>query len=54
MRLLKGVYTHEEGQLFTWADRGEHKTRWNDFKLKDGRFRLNVWRKFFTEGAVRC
>ena len=36
-KYLKGVYKHEENQLFTWVD--SDKTRGNVFKLKEGRFR---------------
>ena len=49
---LKGAYKQEGSQLFTRVDNG--KTRGNGFKLKEGRFRLNIRRKFFTERVVRC
>ena len=47
---LKGVYKQEGEQLFTrgYSDR----TRGNSFKLGQGRFRLDIRRKFFhTEGG---
>jgi len=46
---LKGVYQHEDNQLFTWVD--SDRTKGNSFKLKEGRFRLDVggsslWREW--------
>ena len=46
------VCIQEENQLFTQVD--SDRTRQNDFKLKEGRFRLDIRGKFFTERAVRC
>jgi len=49
---LKGAYKQEGSQIFTRVDNG--RTRENDFKLKEGRFRLDVRGKFFTKRVVRC
>ena len=46
---LKGAYKQEGSQLFTRVENS--RTRGNGFKLKEGRFRLDVRRKFFT---MRC
>ena len=49
---LKGAYKQEGSQLFIGVDNG--RTRGNGFKLKKGRFRLDVRGKFFTMIVVRC
>ncbi|KGL90617.1 hypothetical protein N301_11204, partial [Charadrius vociferus] len=48
---LKGAYRRAGEGLFTraWSDR----TRGNGFKLEEGRFRLNIRKKFFTLRVVR-
>ena len=41
---LKGAYKQEGDQLFMRVD--SDKTRGNGFKLRQGRFRLDIKRKF--------
>jgi len=48
---LKGAYKQEGEWLFTRAD--SDRTRRNGFKLGQGRFRLDIRKKFFhTDGGV--
>ncbi|KGM00265.1 hypothetical protein N301_02923, partial [Charadrius vociferus] len=48
---LKGAYRRAGEGLFTRACRD--RTRGNGFKLEEGRFRLNIRKKFFTLRVVR-
>ena len=48
---LKRDYEQERNQLCTWVD--SDGTRWNGFKLKEGRFRLDG-RESFSLRVVRC
>ena len=52
LQYLKGAYKQEWCQLFERVDNG--RTRGNGFKLKEGRLRLDVRRKFFTMRVVGC
>ena len=49
---LKGAYKQEGSKLFERVDNS--MTKGNGFKLKEGRFRLDVRGKFFTRTVVRC
>ena len=48
---LKGTYKQEWEQLFTRVD--SNRARGNGFKLRQGRFRLAIRRKFFTQRVVK-
>ena len=47
---LKGVHKQEGERLFMRVD--SNRTRENGLKLRQGRFRLDIRRKFFTQRVV--
>jgi len=48
---LKGAYRKDREGLFTRVC--SDRTRWNGSKLKEGRFRLGIRKKFFTMRVVK-
>jgi len=48
---LKGSYKKHGDRLFSRACC--NRTRGKGFKLKKGRFRLDIWNKFFTVGMLK-
>ena len=51
LQYLKGTYKQEGNQLFERIDNS--RTRRNGFKLREGRFRLDVRGKIFAMSVVR-
>ena len=47
---MKGAYKQEGEQLFTRVD--SYRTRGNGFKLGQGRFMLDIRKKYFTQRVV--
>ena len=49
LQYLKGAYSKAEEGLFVRAC--SDRVRRNSFKLEEDRFRLDIWKKFFSEGG---
>ena len=47
---MKGAYEQQGERLYSWVD--SDRTRVKGFKLRQGRFRLDSRRKFFTQRVV--
>jgi len=48
---LKGAYKKDRDKLFSRAC--HDRTKGNGFKVKEGRFRLDIRKKFFTKRVVK-
>jgi len=48
---MKGTYKKDREKLFTWVC--NDRTRYDSFKLKDSRFRLDKRKKFFMMRVLR-
>jgi len=46
---MKGAYKQKRDPFFTWSN-SDRKLR-NGFKLKEMKFRLDIRKKFFTQGS---
>ena len=50
-RYLMGPYKQEESRLFIQSD--SNRMRGNRFKIREGRFRIDDRKKFFSQRVVR-
>ena len=48
---LKGAYRKDGDKLFIWIC--SNRTKDNGFKLREGRFKLDIRKKFFTVRVVK-